>query len=363
MNFNPTEHPIGWFRDRYMEGTLIIKPPYQRKPVWAARQKCYLIESILMGMPIPEIYMQQVVSSEERTSYAIVDGQQRMRTILQFIGSETDPKEQDYNRFVLDKLEPSSRWHNLAFARLPEEERRRLIGYRLAVRYLNTDNDDEIREMFRRLNKFLTPLKAQELRNATYTGPFAALACKYADDEYWAENRIVTAQSIRRMGDVEFVSELLIGLLHGPQGGSAATVDAYYAQYEDYEDEFPDQKTVQKLFDETLKTMQELLPDIKTTRWSNKTDFYTLFVSLGTLLRSNKLPNPKVEELRRTLREFADQVDLRLSDEKARVRESIGKYVRAAEKGANDKARRAERHEVLMEVLKPYFVPKRRQAG
>src|SRR6266542_1077670 len=117
MKYNSSEHPLSWFRDRYRENTLKIKPPYQRKPVWKARQKCYLIESILMGLPIPEIYIQQMVS-DDKTTYAIVDGQQRIRSILQFIGSETETEELEHNKFSLDMLDPSSPWINKRYERL-----------------------------------------------------------------------------------------------------------------------------------------------------------------------------------------------------------------------------------------------------
>jgi uncharacterized protein with ParB-like and HNH nuclease domain len=108
MDFNSSEETISWFRDRYREGTLKIKPPYQRKPVWAARQKCSLVESILLQLPVPEIYVQRSTTPDGVTSYAIVDGQQRLRTVLQFVGSETDPDRMEHNKFVLDKLPPLS---------------------------------------------------------------------------------------------------------------------------------------------------------------------------------------------------------------------------------------------------------------
>jgi Protein of unknown function DUF262 len=363
MNYNSTEHPLSWFRERYRDNTLKIKPPYQRKPVWAARQKCYLVESILMGLPVPEIYIQQTTSPEGETTYAIVDGQQRIRTVLQFIGSETDPDVQEFNKFVLDKLDDSSRWKNLSFADLEPEEKRTFYGYRFAVRYLNTDSDDEVRDMFRRLNKFLTPLKPQELRNATYMGPFIQLTEKLADSEYWAENRIVTAASIRRMGDVEFVSELLIGVLHGPQGGSERIVDEYYKQYEDYEDEFPEQRRTHKLFDETLATIQQILPDIKETRWSNKTDFYTLFVGVASLLRTHELPKANTAKVKKSLIEFEKEIDRRLGDEEANASKNAVDYVRAVEKGANDKRRRADRQEALLNVLRGFFKKRKAKGG
>lgn len=356
MDFNSSEETISWFRDRYREGTLKIKPPYQRKPVWAARQKCSLVESILLKLPVPEIYIQQSTTPEGQTTYAIVDGQQRIRTVLQFVGSETDPDQTEYNKFVLDKLSPLSPLANKAFGDLSDDEKRAFYGYKFAVRYLNTALESELRDMFERLNRFLTPLKPQELRNARFTGPFVRFTLKLADLEYWAENRIVTATMIRRMGDVEFASELVIGTLHGPQGGSASDIDSYYVQYEDYEDEFPGQKEAEKLFDEALTTVRNLLPEIKSTRWSNKTDFYSLFVAIASILRNRKtLRSSKVPGARKALLEFAEEVYKRLADDHARVAKGAIAYARAVEKGANDKARRAQRHAVVTSLLEPHF--------
>jgi len=360
LKFNSSVQIISWLRDRYLEGTLKIKPPYQRKPIWTAKQKCYLIESILLSLPVPEIYIQQTTTPEGASTYAIVDGQQRIRTVLQFIGSETDLQEQEYNKFPLDKLKATSRWKNSTFAELTDDEKREFYGCQFAVRYLNTESDQEVRDMFERLNKYLTPLNAQELRNATYTGPFIKLAEKLADDEYWAENRIVTAAAIRRMLDIEFMSELLIGVMHGPQGGSAKIIDEYYKQYEDYEEGFPEQQRVQRLFNETLTIIQRILPEIKLTRWGNKTDFYTLFITLASLLRASELPQNKVREIKKGLDRFEEEINLRLANEEAPVSKTAIEYVRAVEKGANDKKRRADRHAAMIEVIGKYFKPKQR---
>jgi hypothetical protein len=360
MTFDSSVQTIAWIRDRYREGNLKIKPPFQRKPVWVARQKCYLIETILQSLPVPEIYIQQTTTPEGQTTYAVVDGQQRIRTVLQFVGSEQDPEEAAYNKFTLDKLDSNSVWVNSSFAKLTADQKRTFYGYKFAVRYLNTDNDVEVRDMFRRLNKFLTPLKPQELRNATYSGPFVTLVLQLADNEYWAENRIVTPAAIRRMNDVEYVSELLIGVLHGPQGGSAAIVDSYYQQYEDYDDVFPDQKRMQRVFDSTLEVIKIVLPDIKDTRWSNKSDFYTLFVAIASILRSlgPTKKTYKSSSIRKVLDSFAADVDRRIGDDAAPVSDDAIDYVRAVEKGANDKARRAERHRIVTELIDKYFAAK-----
>lgn len=359
MDYKSSIQTISWFHDRYREGTITISPPFQRKPVWAARQKCYLIESILLELPVPEIFLQQKTTPKGETTFAIVDGQQRIRTVLQFIGSETDPGEQQYNKFKLDKLETTSPSRDLGFTDLSDEQKKAFFRYTFSVRYLNTDNDDEVRDMFRRLNKFLTPLNAQELRNATYAGPFVRVVLHLADDEYWSENRIVTPSSIRRMGDVQFVSELLIGVMHGPQGGGSRVIDDYYRQYEDYDEEFPSQRRVQKLFRDTWRTVQLILPNIKDTRWGNKTDFYSLFVAIAKLLKTSVLPVPRIAQVKKTLLAFAAKVDERLTDESVKVQNEVIDYVRAVEKGANDKARRAARHAILVALMVPFFKAKK----
>jgi len=346
---------IGWIRDQYRSGALIIKPPFQRKPVWAVRQKCYLIETILLGLPIPEIYIQQTATESGVVSYAVVDGQQRIRSVLQFIGSEADPGEQMFNKFSLDKLDADSEWYGKTFAELTAPEKEQFFLYRFTVRYLDTKKDEEIRDMFRRLNRFLTPLKPQELRNATFTGPFIKLAEALADDKYWTENGIITTAAIRRMNDVEFVSELLIGVLHGPQSGSAKAIDQYYTNYEDFEDEFPEQRRAQKLFSENLRLIKDIFSEIKETRWSNKTDFYTLFVVLAFVQRPLRIKKSSVNRVRRAFAAFEADIAKRLANKEAKVSKHAADYVAAVEKGANDKQRRATRHVALQEVLNEHL--------
>src|SRR3989442_14733393 len=124
MKFSSSAESTTWFRDRYLEGSLSIKPPFQRKPVWGPKQKCYLIESILLELPIPEVYVQRETTPEGKTHYCIVDGQQRMRTVLQFIGAEIDPREAEHNKFSLDHLNAESTWYAKTLAQLTETERK-----------------------------------------------------------------------------------------------------------------------------------------------------------------------------------------------------------------------------------------------
>lgn len=353
---------IAWFQDHYKAGRLELRPPFQRKPVWTTKQRSFLVESILMDIPIPEVYVQVNLAEDGTETFGVVDGQQRLRTILQFIGIEHEKDQADVNNnfFALESLPVGSIHKDKTFADVTGEERKRFFQYEICVRFLYTEDVKEVEDVFKRLNKFTLPLKAQELRNATFHGPFAKLSESLADDEFWAVNRIVSPAAIRRMADIEMMSELLIGLLHGPQGGSAKIIDQYYEQYEPYEDEFPEQNRIKRQFARTLDTIRRLfpaLPDVP--RWANRADFYSLFVALGNLLQSQALPRKSEKALANKLIEFAEEVSLRLEKPAANTSEVSKRYARAVEKGVNDKARRTDRHEALIELISPFLRKKK----
>jgi hypothetical protein len=316
----------------------------------------------LLDIPIPEVYVQVTQSEDGSEEYGVVDGQQRLRTILQFIGLEREEDQhgaESNKNFALDALPEDSPHKGKTFADIAGEARKRFFQYEICVRFLYTENVKEIEDVFKRLNKFLMPLKAQELRNATFHGPFAKLSEELADDEYWAVNRIVTPAAIRRMTDIEMMSDLLIGLLHGPQGGSARIINQYYEQYEHYDDEFPEQNRIKRIFQKALGMMQSVLPNIADARWGNRADFYSLFVAMGNLVDRYDLPRVKEKPLREGLLKFALEVDKQLQDPTANTSAASRVYARAIEKGSNEKARRVDRHEVLLGMIKPFMSEKK----
>jgi hypothetical protein len=363
VNHPSRQHSISWFQEQYKDGRLELRPPFQRKPVWLDKQRCSLIESILLDIPIPEIYVQVSQADDGSELYGVVDGQQRLRSILQFIGierKEDQEKGENKNKFSLDLLPSTSAFRNKTFFDLPQDMRMRFFQYEICVRYLYTNDTREVEDVFKRLNKFTLPLKPQELRNATYHGAFPKLSERLADDEYWAMNRIVTPAAIRRMSDIELMSDLLIGLLHGPQGGSAKIIDQYYEQYEQFEEEFPEQSRIEQLFLITVETVKALFPKIvETPRWGNRADFYSLFVGLGNLFQDYVLPKSAVKKLAAELGKFARAVSLRLEKSTVKTSALVRKYARAIEKGVNDKARRTDRHEALTAIIVPFLKAKK----
>jgi len=360
VKFDSFPQSIIWFRDRYNAGELELKPPFQRQPVWVAKQKCSLIESILLGLPVPEIYIQEALVEKNGVltpKYYVVDGQQRIRTVLQFLGVERTESELEWNRFSLFRLPDESAFKDVNFDGLSVDCRTAFLQYKVAGRILQGADDTAVRDMFRRLNQFLTKLNDQELRNATYTGPFIRATTALAEKKFWLERGLILPAQIRRMKDIEFASELLIGVIHGPQGGSAKSIDEYYVLYEDYDDEFPGQKIAIRRFEDTLALISAVLPEEEDSRFgSNRTDFYSLFVAISQLLRTHALPKNRHSALRKRLRSFEMSVDNRLANERASAEAAVIKYVRAVEKGANDKKRRADRHAVLIDTISNFFI-------
>ena len=360
MKYKSSEQTIGWFKEQFTAGNLRLKPPYQRKPVWMARQKCHLVESVLLDLPIPEVFVQRNTNAEGVTTHSVVDGQQRIRALLQFASSDDAEEGEEFNGFALDKIDSESEFYGLTLAEMTDIQRSDFFGYSLAVRYIDSADDEDVKQMFRRLNSFTIPLKPQELRNATYEGPFARFVDRLAErhTDFLAEQSVLTAAAIRRMGDVEFIAELSIGLVHGPQAGSARAIDEFYTVYEDYDSEFPQQRRVAKAFEATWVIANEIL--LSTTgRWHNKTDFYSLFVAVGSLkMRDEALLNG--QSLIDALQGFGDHVDElirfnleEVKDGAANAAASVA-YARAVVKGANDLSRRSDRHAALLELITPH---------
>jgi hypothetical protein len=131
-------------------------PDFQRPPVWSRPQKQLLIDTILRGYDIPKLYWRKTGSSPDR--YDVVDGQQRLRAIFEYQSGEFGmPKDSE----PIDGLDVA----RMTYADLPDDLRLRFDTYTLDIIVLDNTGEEEVREMFLRLQNGTT-LKAQERRNA-----------------------------------------------------------------------------------------------------------------------------------------------------------------------------------------------------
>ena len=278
---NTTTKNVLWFKQAHDKHELDMKPPFQRNPVWVTRQKSFLIDSILNGYPIPEIYMQETVSADGQSKHIVVDGQQRLRAVLEFLE----------NRFSIDGKDSPS-WADMYFDDLSDNDKKTIYGYNFVIRILPEMDDTQIRAIFQRLNRNVLALNKQELRQATYWGSFITTMNDLSDKEIWRKIGIFTQNDIRRMLDVEFISELTIAMLNGPQNKKTKLEDYYKL----YEESFDEKGMVEDTFSLVLSEIVKTLPEISKTRWSKKTDFYTLFLLLAEY--KNLLPLTKRDKLK-----------------------------------------------------------------
>ena len=145
-----------------IRGRIDTNPDYQRPPVWSLSQKRLLIDTILRGYDIPKMYWRKVGKNPDK--YEVVDGQQRLRAIWEFmngdfdLGKNADP----LNDIELKNLKYTDKDPNRI---IPDELRLSLDTYTLDVIILTDTDEEEVREMFLRLQNGTT-LKSQEKRNA-----------------------------------------------------------------------------------------------------------------------------------------------------------------------------------------------------
>jgi uncharacterized protein DUF262 len=339
MKSTATNYKISWLAREDRAGTLDLSPPFQRKPIWSDEQASYLIDSILLGLPFPEIYLRSTSSPQGDTRHEVVDGQQRTRSILRFTKDDLE--------LVGDDVSP--KWLGKRFDDLTDGEKRQFWDYEVVVRDLGGASDQEIRDLFRRLNVNAEPLTDQELRHAHFSGSFIKLMENLADDPWWLDKKVVTVREIRRMRDVEFISELFIGLVAGPQD-KKKTLDDYY---ENFERSMPDEAKWTARFNAT-KGLVDSVMGSEVPAWSGASDFYTLFLLFGALSEKTQLlSDRKKKAIRQALTTFRQRVDTaKRKDNKKQFQANIMDYVEAVTRAASDVGRREARLRILEALIR-----------
>lgn len=174
---------------------LIRAPEYQRKFRWSRDDESYLIESLFLGLPVPSIY----VASNPDGTWEVVDGLQRLSTLIHFMSSNPSTlkqleKDEPLRLAALRKL-PS--FNEYRYSDLPTPIRLQFGKRSLRVTALSDKSDPEIRfEVFERLNKGGVSLSAQEVRACIYRGPFSELLRELGEDA--AFKKLVKLQPVHQ---------------------------------------------------------------------------------------------------------------------------------------------------------------------
>ncbi|MDE5693713.1 MAG: DUF262 domain-containing protein [Duncaniella sp.] len=149
-------------------GELIIDPDFQRGNVWNSRQRSELIESILMGIPLPIIYLFESIDGRKQ----VVDGRQRITAIIDFLN----------DKLRLTDLKILGNLNGFTFSRLEPKLQGIVEDYQLLAYVIQPPTAERVKyDIFDRVNRGGTTLNAQEMRNALYGGPATQvidLVCK-----------------------------------------------------------------------------------------------------------------------------------------------------------------------------------------
>ena len=255
------------------KGELKLDPWYQRRSVWTHPQKAYLINSLMAQKPIPTCYVRHYLDiQEEKSIKEVVDGQQRLRAILEFLSD-------GFTTFH------PSRKTRVKFSDLTPAERSKLKMTKLSIGYLINADEADVIDIFGRLNSVAKTLNDQEKRNARFSGLMKQFCLEIAAKKvhYWREAGVFTANDISRMLEVQFISDIVLNFLEGLSDFSAAKLDALY---EGHEENFAAWRKIEARIERVFATLVALGPEtIRETIFSRVPMFFSLLLVLDQRTR------------------------------------------------------------------------------
>lgn len=230
---------------RMEQGTIILSPDFQRNEVWTIEKRSKLIESILLKIPIPMFY----VSSDEKGTYSVVDGLQRLSTIRDFVlgNSYLKSPEKDMslkgNGFHLEKLEFwGDKFNGYTFNQLPIDMQNRILETEFTFTIINPGTPEEVkRNIFKRINTGGEPLTSQEIRNALYAGQSTEFLKRLASQSEFDEATFGAVKE-ERMMDKELILRSLSFMIRN------------YTSY-------PKSNDMDKFLSDTMRIMN-IMPDL-----------------------------------------------------------------------------------------------------
>ncbi len=342
--FKPRAFSISDLYDWYNQtpSQLILNPKFQRRAVWTPQSKSYLINTILLGLPLPIFFLRQNTDPQsKKTIREVVDGQQRLRAIFDFVD----------NGFQLRKAQ-NEKYGGCYFSELPPDVQSDFLSYELSVNVLVDLDDKDVLDIFARLNSYGVKLNTQELINAKYFGYFkqTVYSLGFNFTKYWEVNKLFSNANIMRMKEVEFVSELLVVMLDGIQ--DIRGIDKYYAKYDEV---FDERAELIHRFEETMDFIANLYDgNLSHTSYCSSPLFYSLFTAIYHLNYGVKdflhprrpLEKADYAKLRFALTEIEDTLN-----KKSDITEDEQKFIISCKKSTGHKINKVTRCNFVMRTI------------
>lgn len=245
------------------EDRLILCPEFQRRFVWTHEHQEAFIDTVLHGLPFPEIYVceGEIDVQKLRTTRLVIDGQQRLTTIRNYIeGTHDHP---------LIKIS--------SYQSLSKEGKQEFLSYQVVMRDLGKVDEATTREIFRRINLTKFKLDDIEIHNAIYDGHFIQ-AAKYILDNISLEQYGVLRESeFTRMADLHFIL-LVMSTLEG--GGYFAQDREVESMVAGFNEEYPKKDEMITLLLKTFVIIRDLQLPVD-SMWFRKSNFFTLVVEIA----------------------------------------------------------------------------------
>lgn len=190
IRYNLTDFTVEIIAKQF-ENEIFVIPDYQREWVWSPKNKSDFIESLMLGLPIPFMFI-----AEEGESFEIVDGAQRIRTISSYLSDE----------FPLGDLTQLRHLKGFRFSQLPKIIQTRLVNKPLRIVVLEEGTSEGARqELFNRINTAGKRAKAAEVRRGAAKGPLMTMLQQLAQDEKFRKLCPLSPLQLKHREDEELV--------------------------------------------------------------------------------------------------------------------------------------------------------------
>jgi hypothetical protein len=357
MKRRPTTQDITWLLDLERNKQLDLDPPYQRRSVWTKNDREFFLDTIFRDYPSPAIFLHKSISSDGKVKYHVVDGKQRLQTILDFTHGDLRISK-DFG----DKRLNGKKWSDLLEG--DNKLKQQFWNYEVTVEMVGNIDGALINEVFDRLNRNSRKLTRQELRHAKFDGWFAEKAEKESEEDVWETLGVVTVARAKRMADTQFIAELMLVILEKKVlGFDQDKLDALYADYDDdpsdselniSETQFKKKMAATKAY---LVKLEEL-SNVVSTFAGSFTHFYTLWCVVALNLTAMK--QKKVSDIGsrystfmknvQTLAAAKDLENFLKSDKKGQFATALA-YYNQTRGASTDLAARQERYDILKQEL------------
>lgn len=258
VGFDTYDITVKQLVDMVAEGQVRVAPDYQRHFVWKQDRQSALIESVFLGIPVPSLFM----ATNEDATWEVIDGLQRVTTLLNFIKPEFKDGVEDVSRELLKltDLEKLPSLNGVTFLDLPQTLQLHFLTRPVRITVLNDRSDYQVRfDLFERLNTGGIILHQQEIRNCVFQGPFNDFIKECAEDERLAH--LFKKSNREGRGNSEELTLKFFAYLED-KGSFKHSVKEFLNTYmEGKTKSFKNKPELSRIFNQTMDTLKDALPD------------------------------------------------------------------------------------------------------